>query len=120
MYAVIRWRSVKSGLSVMPDENGSRFRISEADLHRHLRARMSQRGVTRQEVERTLNDGWAALDAKPGTVGKVCVFPYRDVWEGRFFEEKEVTLYYRVVNQAVVLLTVKARYGRDFVRGNAS
>jgi len=105
---------------VMPDENRSRFRIREADLHRHLRARMSQRGVTRQEVERTLNDGWVALDAKPGTAGKVCIFSYGNVWEGRFFEEKEVTVYYKIVDQVIVLLTVKARYGRDFARGNAS
>ena len=67
---------------MLSDESGSRFRITEADLHRHLRARMSQRGVTRQEIERNLNDGWTALDAKPGTVGKVFVFSYRDVWEG--------------------------------------
>ncbi len=37
---------------------------------------MEQRGVTLEEIERTLNEGWDATDAKPGTFGKVMVFPY--------------------------------------------
>jgi len=32
---------------------------------------MEQRGVTLEEIERTLNEGWDATDAKPGTFGKV-------------------------------------------------
>jgi hypothetical protein len=75
---------------------------------------MLQRGVTREEIERTLNDGWEAPDAKPGMEGKVFVFPYRAKWEGEFFEEKEVTVYYKTVGDVVVVLTVKARYGEGF------
>ncbi len=42
----------------------------------------------------------------------------RDVWwEGRMYEKKEVTVYDRVVGERVVVLTVKARYGRDFAAG---
>lgn len=75
---------------------------------------MAQRGVTPEEIEQTVNDGQPAKDAKPGTVGKMLVFPYNTKWEGRFFEKKEVTVYYRVVRSRVVVLTVKARYGREF------
>jgi len=50
--------------------------LSEKDLHSHLKARMSQRGVTIQEIERVLNEGQEATDAKPGTLGKVFVFLY--------------------------------------------
>ena len=54
--------------------------------------------------------------------GKVFVFPYRRAWEGQFYEEKEVTVYYKIVTGKMVLLTVKARYGQAFPRGgkNAS
>lgn len=45
------------------------------------------------------------------------VFPYKMEWEGRFYEEKEVTIYYRTVDDHLVLLTAKARYGKGFVRG---
>ncbi len=92
------------------------FRISEADLHPHLRARMRQRGVTQEEIEQTLNEGWRATDAKPGTLGKTIVFPYEQEWEGKFYLEKEVTVYYKKADDDIILLTVKARYGLGFPR----
>ncbi len=96
------------------------FRITQADLHPHLRARIHQRGVSRQEIERTLNEGGEATDAKPGTLGKVMVFPYEAQWEGQFYQEKEVTVYYKVTDEGFILLTVKARYGQGFPRGVSS
>ena len=92
------------------------FRISEADLHPHLRARMRQRGVTQEEIEQTLNEGWRATDAKPGTLGKTMVFPYEQEWEGKLYLEKEVTVYYKKADDDIILLTAKARYGRGFPR----
>jgi len=91
-------------------------RLSDADLHPHLRARMAQRGVTREELERTLNEGWEATDARPGTLGKVLVFLYEQAWEGVFYEQKEVTVYFKVTAEGMILLTTKARYGREFQR----
>lgn len=35
----------------------------------------------------------------------------------QFYREKEVTVYYKVIGEAVVLLTVKARYGQSFQKG---
>jgi len=90
--------------------------VQEADLHPHLRARMVQRGVTEDEIEKALNDGWEAGDSKPGTSGKVLVLPYHNLWEGEFFEEKEVTVYYKRIDDSVMILTVKARYGTGFPR----
>jgi hypothetical protein len=78
---------------------------------------MHQRGITQDEIERTLNEGWQAADAKPGTDGKVMVFPHGAEWEGRVYPEKEVTVYYRMRGEKLVLLTVKARYGEGFPRG---
>ena len=75
---------------------------------------MLQRGVALDEIKRTLSEGWAAQDAKPGTKGKVLVFPGRGEWEGQSFEEKEVTVYYKIVNERIMLLTVNARYGKGF------
>lgn len=93
-----------------------RFRITLADLHPHLQARMQQRGVNRKDIEQTLNEGREASDAKPGTLGKTKVFPYRVEWEGQFYQEKEVTVYYKVTGKEAVVLTVKARYGKSFPR----
>lgn len=62
--------------------------IKESDIHHHLQARMQQRGVSIKEIETALNDGWAADDAKEGTIGRTFIFPYNAYWEERFFEEK--------------------------------
>lgn len=95
----------------------SRIVIKESDIHHHLQARMQQRGVSMDEIEITLNEGWDADDAKEGTNGKVFVFAYNAYWEGMYFEEKEVTVYYRYKNEKLMLLTVKARYGSEFLKG---
>ena len=94
----------------------SQWRVTRSDLHPHLQARIEQRGISIEEIERTLNVGWKALDAKPGNKGRVFVFDYQAEWLGRFFEEKEVTVYYKVVGETIILLTAKARYGEDFPR----
>lgn len=90
------------------------IKIVDNDLHTHLKARMEQRGITRAEIERTLNEGWKAKDAKSGTIGKVFIFPYNRTWQGDLFQEKEATVYYKVIKEDIVLLTVKARYGKHF------
>ncbi|MBU0661721.1 hypothetical protein KKG22_06140 [Patescibacteria group bacterium] len=94
-------------------------KLDDCDLHYHLKIRMLQRGVTKKEIETTLTKGWNADDAKPNTFGKVFAFPYNAEWEGRFFDEKEVRIYYKFINGEFILLSVKARYGKDFSRGGS-
>lgn len=90
--------------------------INESDIHHHLRERMLQRGISLYEIRDTINNGWNATDSKEGTNGKVFVFPYNAYWEGRYFEEKEITVYYKQKDSKLILLTVKAKYGKDFLR----
>ncbi len=97
----------------------SKITINESDIHRHLKARMQQRGIALNEIEITLNEGFDAQDAKEGTFGKVYVFKYNALWEGRYFEQKEVTVYYKYRRKKIILLTAKARYGKNFSKGGA-
>lgn len=104
-------------MSEEPEGAQRGFRLSEEeDLHDHL-TRMVQRGITSRDTERTVNEGWSASDTKPGTLGRVFVFPYGAEWEGRFYEEKEVTVYYKRAGGRVVLLTARARYGKNLPGG---
>jgi len=89
-----------------------KLKLKDYDLHPHIKARMRQRGVTKEEIEKTLTKGKDVDDAKPGTFGKALVFSYNNNWEGRFFDEKEVRVYYKFINDHFMLLTVKARYGK--------
>lgn len=68
------------------------------------------------EIEIAINKGWDADDAVEGTTGKVFTFSYNAQWEGKFFEEKEVTVYYKYKGSNLILLTAKARYGKQFSR----
>ncbi len=77
---------------------------------------MAQRGVSLEEIERTLNDGWAAQDAKAGTFGKIMVFEFGAQWENKFYQQKEVTVYYKIISDGLLPLTIKARYGQNFPR----
>jgi hypothetical protein len=92
------------------------IRIRESDIHLHIKGRMVQRGILISEIEETINKGWDADDAREGIIGKVSVFPYNAEWEGKFFEEKEVTVYYKYKAEKLILLTAKARYGKKFLR----
>jgi hypothetical protein len=45
------------------------------------------------------------------------VFDHDAEWEGQVYPEKEVTVYYKLIDEQVILLTVLARYGREFEKG---
>lgn len=78
---------------------------------------MLQRGVNLPEITTTMERGWPATDAKAGTEGRVYVFEFDAEWEGRYFEEKELTVYFKETDAGeTILLTVKARYGMGFPR----
>jgi len=93
------------------------MKIKDSDIHHHLNARMLQRGISKEEIEITINKGWTAEDAKEETIGKTFVFPYNNYWEDKFYDEKEVTVYYKMKKEKIVLLTAKARYGKNFKKG---
>jgi hypothetical protein len=90
--------------------------IAEKDVHPHLAARMGERGVTLEELNMTLANGWPADDAKEGTYGKVYVFEYKREWLGKVFAQKEVSIYYKLIDGRVMVLIAKARYGFNFAR----
>ena len=81
---------------------------------------MAQRGVTLAELEQVLNEGRDSTAAKSGTYGKVLEISYSAEWEGQFYEEKEVTVYYKLTDKReLILLTVLARYGQSFGASDA-
>lgn len=53
---------------------------------------------------------------KPEPLEKYSYSYINRMWEGELFEEKEVSVYYKLVNDTMILLTVKARYGKGFLK----
>jgi hypothetical protein len=93
------------------------MKIKDSDIHHHLNVRMLQRGISKEEIEITINKGRSVEDVKEGTIGKTFVFPYNNYWEGKYYKEKEVTVYYKMKEEKIILLTTKARYGKSFKKG---
>ncbi len=90
------------------------IKLTTPDIHHHLEMRMRQRGITLNEIAETVNTGWAVEDAKEGTLGKTLIFQYNALWEGKLYEQKEVTVYYKYKDERIILLTAMARYGSGF------
>jgi len=78
---------------------------------------MQQRGISIREIETVMNKGWLIRTAKTGTHGKAYVFSYNKKWLGEYFEEKEVTVYYKIKDKSIILLTAVAKYGKNFPKG---
>lgn len=68
------------------------------DYHEHVRSRMLRRGVTEADVEHTLDLGWPCSDADAGRNCKTFVFEFNADYDGRWYAEKEVTVYYTEAN----------------------
>lgn len=59
--------------------------FNESDIHPHLRARMQQRGISLEDIETTINEGWDTEDTKEGTAGKVFVFSFNEYGGRKIF-----------------------------------
>jgi hypothetical protein len=80
---------------------------------------MNRRGVNASEVDETFERGWPCGDARSGVECRTRVFVYDAEWEGRWYAEKEVTVYFKYDDGELVWITAKARYGSGFPRGGA-
>ena len=80
---------------------------------------MRRRGVSVDEALATFRTGWPCVDARSGVDCRTQVFTYDNEWEGRWFAEKEVTVYFKYDEGELIWITTKARYGRGFPRGDA-
>lgn len=92
--------------------------VFAVDFSEHFRTRMARRGATPQEVEETLAHGWPCGDARPGAECRVAVFRFEADWEGRWFAEKELTVYFKYDGDQFIFVTLKTRYGAGFPRGD--
>lgn len=89
-------------------------KLDDQHFHDHILKRINERGVSRQEVETTINLGKKCDKAKEGCEGKTFVFDYNSYRGKNYYKFKEVTIFYKTAGDTIVLLTVLARYGNNF------
>lgn len=105
------WGSAASGLAYRRRDLAENERLYN---HHQKRKSVTQFFLILVSLTPGVHNGWKSADAVEGTFGKMKVFTCNREWEGNFFEEKEVTVYYKYKGDQFVLLTVKARYGKNF------
>ncbi len=96
------------------------IKIKDSDIHAHIKARMKQRGISIEEIQTVLAEGWNAEDSVAGTIGRVFVFSYKAEWEGKFFEKKEITVYYKYKEKTYRMLTAMTSGHNEFFRMQSS
>ena len=76
----------------------------------HAKLQMAVRGITRDEVERTIETG-SLLEARANRHIRQKVFREGYSWKQREYRHKEVTVVYAVEPDRSVIITAIARYG---------
>ena len=77
----------------------------------HARDRAHERGVLDLEIEKTLDTG-NEFKVKKGRKAKEKVFDYNKAWLGKEYPQKKVQVIYVVEEEKIVVITVKAFYGK--------
>jgi hypothetical protein len=75
----------------------------------HALSRLPQRGVTRREVEITINTG-ERLSAKRGRIAFRKNFSFASKWKNRYHEIKQVTAIVIEEGDTLVVVTIYAFY----------
>ena len=76
----------------------------------HTLLRANERGATEVEIKDTLEHG-LDLIGKNGRVGKSKVFGFRNLRNGKFYEEKKVEVFYITEMETIITVTVYVFYG---------
>lgn len=77
----------------------------------HTLERAIERGVSIEEIENVIYNG-IPVKAKQDRLGKVLVFNFNKVRNGKYYEHKRVEVYYIIEYEAIITVTVYAFYGR--------
>jgi len=78
-------------------------------LHPHARERLTERGISEEEVTATVRTG-ERFQAHSGRVGFRRNFPYGTTWRGRAYATKQVEVVAVEEPERWVVLTAIARY----------
>lgn len=78
-------------------------------FHRHARARMAERGTTKEEVAAAVEEG-ERFDAKFGRVGFRRNFAFDSEWRGKYYTVKQVEAFAFERARDWLIISVITRY----------
>ena len=83
----------------------------QIQMEPHTLEKALERGANEEEIIETLTTG-RPIVAKSGRFGKVKAFQFNDVWKGKHYDQKEITVYYLVEEESIITITVYVYYGK--------
>ena len=83
----------------------------QIQMEPHTLERALERGANEEEIIETLRRVRPVV-AKSGRFGKVKAFQFNDVWKGKHYDQKEITVYYLVEEESIITITVYVYYGK--------
>ena len=83
----------------------------QIQIEPHTLERAKERGASENEIIETLNTG-LSIAGKSGRLGKSKVFPFEEVRNGKYFEEKKLEVFYIIEKQTLITVTVYVFYGK--------
>lgn len=78
-------------------------------IHPHARERMQERGTTKKEVIKTVEEG-EQFPAKFGRIGFRRNFYFDDIWRGKKYQTKQVEVYTVKENNDFIVITIVVKY----------
>lgn len=82
--------------------------LMEVRLHPHALERLAERGATAEEVRATVAEG-EQFPAKYGRTGFRRNFPFKGIWHGRYYTNKQVEAY-AVQEDGWLVITVMVKF----------
>lgn len=82
----------------------------EIRIGSHALLRAEERGATEEEIQEVLETG-KPLVAKSNRLGKEKIFQFEQVLNGKYFQQKKVSVIYTIENSIVIVITVIVKYG---------
>lgn len=77
----------------------------------HTIAKAEERGTNENEIIDVINSG-SDVKAKYNKFGKTKIFEFKQLRNGKFYEQKKVEVYYTIENNEIITITVYVFYGK--------
>jgi hypothetical protein len=76
----------------------------------HTLERAEERGVNEEEIREVLDLGFT-VPGKYHRFGKAKIFEFQREWQGKFYQQKRVEVFYTVERDVIITVTVYVFYG---------
>ena len=77
----------------------------------HTLERAEERGTNEKEIIDVINTGFS-IPAKYNRLGKAKIYSFQKQRQGKFYNQKRVEIFYTIVENRVITVTVYVFYGK--------